>query len=76
VKFHCLDIRATPWFEATCPKGHGRMVELDNGWFSVCWYCPTCEFPYELQMRKMPNVQWENLAKQLDEKGIPHGGRQ
>lgn len=65
-----MSVRATPLFEgATCPKGHGDMVQLDNGWFKVCWYCKTCGFPYELHMRKMPNVDPDALAALLAEHG-------
>ena len=62
-------LRAEPYFlEATCPKHKCDMVKLDNGWFSVCWYCPKCDYPYELKMTKMRNVKRENLEKALLER--------
>ena len=66
-----IEIHASPNFSrATCPKDRSDMVELDNGWFSVCWYCKKCKYPYFLKMTKMPEVNKENLAKVLKEKGI------
>ncbi len=67
-----VKVRAAPHFvEATCPKCRADMIELQNGWFSVCWYCQKCEIPFELEMRKMRKVNWENLNKFLVEKGLP-----
>lgn len=43
------------------------MIELANGWLSVCWYCEKCESVYHLEMRKMTNVNKENLDKVLKE---------
>jgi len=63
-----VKVRAQIYFEdASCPKGHGSMLQLDNGWFSVCWYCKTCKYPYQLTMRKMEHVNQENLEKALEE---------
>ena len=66
-----VKLHATPFFaEATCPKDRSDMIKLDNGWFSVCWYCKKCKYPYELKMTKMRNVNQENLDKLLaKEKG-------
>lgn len=71
MKLHRVDVRAVPVFDnAKCPKGHGDMIQLDNGWFRVCWYCKRCGYPYELVMRKMENVNEEALAKVLAEQGV------
>lgn len=62
-----VKLRAEPFFlDATCPKGHGRMIQLENGWLSVCWYCETCGYPYELEMRKMRNVDEDGLRMALE----------
>lgn len=65
MKFAGVEIRAEPNFEATCPKCHSKMLELDNGWFSICWYCETCEVPYELTVRKMRKVNEAGLREAL-----------
>lgn len=51
---------------ATCPKHRTEMLELANGWFSVCWYCEKCGYPYHLVMRKMAVVNKENLKKAIE----------
>jgi len=62
-------ILASPHFaDVRCPKCRNDMVELDNGWFEVCWYCKHCEYPYTLKLVKMKNVNIENLNKALEKK--------
>lgn len=62
-------IIASPAFtDVSCPKGHGDMIELDDGWFKQCWYCRTCKYPYTLKLVKMQKVNKENLTKLLSEK--------
>lgn len=71
MKFDNFEIHASPNFlNVRCPKHHNNMVELDNGWFSKCWYCKECKYPYVLELRKMLKVNEENLAKVLKEKGV------
>ena len=66
-----FEIHASPNFQRViCPKHGVYMVELDNGWFSLCWYCKECKYPYELELRKMVKVNQENLDKILKEKNI------
>ena len=61
-----FEIHAQPFFsKVRCPKHGNDMVELDNGWFKKCWYCKDCKYPYDLVMRKMANVNKENLNKLL-----------
>lgn len=61
-----FEIRAEPRFDKVrCPKHGNDMVELENGWFGLCWYCKECKFPYELELRKMRKVNKENLKKVL-----------
>ena len=68
MKLDNVEIYASPSFQnATCPKGHGDMVKLPNGWFSVCWYCEMCKYPYQLEMRKMRHVNEKNLTQLLEE---------
>lgn len=70
--FHNFEIHASPNFQnVRCPKHGNEMVKLDNGWFSVCWYCKECKYPYSLELRKMSNVNKEGLNKQLKENGLP-----
>lgn len=66
MKLDNVELHASPHFtDATCPKGHGSMIELSNGWFSVCWYCEKCKYPYQLVMRKIAKVNKEGLKKAL-----------
>ena len=66
-----FEIHASPNFQRVrCPKHGNDMVELDNGWFSVCWDCQECGYTYELELRKMSNIKKENLDSLLKEKGI------
>jgi hypothetical protein len=61
-----VDVSASPHFsQATCPKHRRDMIEIPNGWFSVCWYCEECKYPYQLVMQKMRNVDQENLRAAL-----------
>jgi hypothetical protein len=63
-----VEVHASPHFmRASCPKGHGDMLELPNGWFSVCWYCEKCGYPYHLVMMKMKVVNEKNLKEVLAE---------
>lgn len=63
-----VEVNASPHFsKALCPKHRRDMIELPNGWFSVCWYCAECKYPYQLVMQKMRNVNQDNLAKVLAE---------
>ena len=63
----CVEVHASPNFSrATCPKHHCEMIEISNGWFSLCWYCEKCKYPYQLMMSKMRNVNKENLKKVLE----------
>jgi hypothetical protein len=67
MKLDNVDVSAYPSFQsAICPKHHCDMIQLDNGWFSICWYCEKCGFPYFLKMMKMRAVNKENLAKVLE----------
>ena len=62
------ELHAQPFFSRMkCPRGHDYMKEIPNGWFSVCWYCEKCEYPYHLEMRKMKKYNKENLKKILDD---------
>lgn len=62
-----VKVRAYVEFDkATCPKHRTDMLELANGWFSVCWYCEKCGYPYHLVMRKMAVVNKENLKKAIE----------
>jgi DNA-directed RNA polymerase subunit M/transcription elongation factor TFIIS len=71
MKLDNVDLHASPFFtNATCPKDRSDMIEIKNGWYSVCWYCKKCEYPYELEMRKMRNVNQENLDKLLAEHSL------
>lgn len=73
MKGHCFELRAEPkFYEVVCPKHRIDMIELDNGWFSTCWYCKKCGYPYELEMRKILKVNKENLAKLLKEYKLKH----
>lgn len=66
--FDDFEIHANPFFsKALCPKHHDEMVELDNGWFSKCWYCKKCGYPYSLKFIKMAKVNKENLEKALED---------
>lgn len=61
-----FEIHADPYFSnVRCPKHGNDMVQLDNGWFSYCWYCKECKFPYELKLTKMRKVNKANLEKAL-----------
>lgn len=63
-----VELSANPYFHsASCPKDRSDMIILDNGWFSKCFYCKKCGYPYQLVMQKMRNVNQENLKKVLDE---------
>jgi len=62
------ELYASPFFSRmVCPKHGDDMIELENGWLSICWYCKKCKYPYELEMRKMSNVNKEVLKKALKE---------
>ena len=61
-----VEVHASPSFmQATCPKDGSTMIQLSNGWFSVCWYCEKCKYPYQLEMRKMRVVNEANLKSVL-----------
>ena len=63
-----VEVTASPNFSrASCPKDGSTMIQLSNGWFSVCWYCEKCKYPYELEMRKMRKVNHKNLKEVLAE---------
>ncbi len=69
--FDSFELHASPFFSRVlCPKHRNEMIELDNGWFSKCWYCKQCEYPYELKFLKMKKVNKENLKKALEEKKV------
>ena len=60
-------INSVPVFQDVyCPKDGSSLIELDNGWFSTCWYCEKCKYPYELEMRKMLKVNQEGLKSALE----------
>ena len=61
-----FEITASPNFQnVRCPIHGNDMVELDNGWFSVAWYCKECKKPYELKLIAMRKWNEESLQKQL-----------
>lgn len=75
MKFDNFEINASPFFnDVYCPKHRNKMIELPNGWFSSCWYCKECDYPYTLEMRKMRYVDREALEALLSEKGIERQG--
>ena len=65
MRYDNFEIHASPFINATCPKHGNKMKELPNGWFSVCWYCAECKYPYTLKMVKMAHVDKEGLEKAL-----------
>lgn len=42
------------------------MVELENGWFNVVWYCKECQYPYELKIVKMRSYDKKALQELLN----------
>jgi len=59
---------ATPHFtEVYCPKGHGWMKELQNGFLGdpVFW-CIKCDYPYQLQLVKMRKYNESEARRQLN----------
>jgi len=66
MKLDHVEVTALPMFSrAYCPKCKNTMAELQNGWFSVCWYCEKCRVPYQLKMTKMRKYSQANLDKAL-----------
>lgn len=63
-----FEIHASPHFtNVRCPKHRDDMIEIHNGWLSVCWYCKQCKKPYRLKLVAMSKWNEENLQKQLNE---------
>ena len=59
-----VKVRAEPYFyEATCPKCNREMLELQNGWLSVAWFCERCQVAFHLVMRKMQVTNEDALAE-------------
>ena len=63
-----LEVGATPWFNAACPKHRNNMKKLDDGWFSLVWWCEECQYPYRIKLVKMTKWDKEEVEKQLQSK--------
>lgn len=61
-----LIVRSMPYFEAECPKGHGDMVELVDGWLSCAFWCEVCKVVYEVRLIKMKSWDQEEVDRQLE----------
>jgi hypothetical protein len=61
-------IGASPYFQdVRCPIHRNDMIELENGWCSVAWWCKECQKPYQLKLIKMRKWNQEAVDKQLSE---------
>ena len=65
--FDNFEIHSSPFFKNVyCPKHRNKMVELENGWFNVVWYCKECQYPYELKIVKMRSYDKKALQELLN----------
>jgi len=64
-----FEIVASPCITRTrCPKCLNDTIELDDGWFSQCWWCKKCEKLFTLKMVEMIKYNEEEVDKQLKSK--------
>lgn len=52
--FDNFKISSSPFFhDVHCPECKEGLEEINNGMFSVAFYCPNCVAIYQLKLRKM-----------------------
>jgi ssDNA-binding Zn-finger/Zn-ribbon topoisomerase 1 len=53
--------------DVVCPKCRNTMIELEDGWFSIGWWCNKCQCPYRLSLVKYGKYDKAAIEKQLKE---------